>query len=63
MSPEDHDYLSLRINPELKAALRKAAERDGRSVGNLVKYLIYQYCEKEGLLAQRKSPPKKSGKK
>ncbi len=48
MSPEDKDYLSLRIDPELKTALRKVASKEGRSVGNLGKYLIGQHCENEG---------------
>ena len=38
------DYLNVRIDSELKAALQAAADREGRSVGNLVKHLIRQYC-------------------
>ena len=63
MTPEDDDYLSLRINPELKSALRAAAEREGRSVGNLVKYLIRQYCESEGFRVSETKPEYKISKK
>ena len=61
MPSEDNEYLSLRIDPELKKALRKAADDEGRSVGNLVKYLIRQYCDSKRYGAQeaRKTRKKK----
>ena len=43
MSPQD-EILNIRIDAEMKSALQAAAEREGRSVGNLVKQLIKQYC-------------------
>lgn len=43
MSAQD-DYLTIRIDPDLKAALQAAAEREGRTMGNLVKHLIREYC-------------------
>lgn len=53
MSADRDEYLSLRIDPKLKAALRAAAEQEGRSVGNLVKHLIRQYCAgMEGVVRQ-----------
>lgn len=50
MKSIENTYLSLRIEPELKEALRNAAESDGRSIGNLVKFLIRKHCEAEGHL-------------
>ena len=57
MPSEENEYLSLRIGIELKAALRAAAEREGRSIGNLVKHLIRQYCEMDaGIVRQKRAP-------
>jgi hypothetical protein len=41
--------LNLRIAPEVRAALRKAAELDHRSASNMVEYLIVQHCKKMGI--------------
>lgn len=38
--------LNLRIAPEVRDALRSAAEREHRSISNMVEYLIVQYCQK-----------------
>ena len=37
--------LNLRIDPLLKEAARVAAERDHRSVANLIELLIRRHCE------------------
>ena len=63
MSPDENDYLSLRIDPDLKVALKRAADREGRSVGNLVKHLIRLHCDKEGFLIQEKRGDYKVSKK
>lgn len=41
--------LNLRIAPELKEALKEAAERDHRSISNMLEYLIVQHCQKNGI--------------
>lgn len=38
--------LNLRIAPEVREALRKAAELDHRSISNMVEYLIVQHCQR-----------------
>ncbi len=38
--------LTFRIEPELKEALRTAAEREHRSIANMVAVLIMDHCEK-----------------
>jgi hypothetical protein len=38
--------LNLRIAPEVREALREAAERDHRSISNMVEYLIVQHCQR-----------------
>lgn len=37
--------LNLRIEPELKAAVREAAAREHRSVANMVEMLIRRHCD------------------
>ena len=46
MSPQE-EFLNIRIDAEMKSALQAAADREGRSVGGLVKHLIRQYCSSE----------------
>jgi len=41
--------LNLRIAPEVKEALKDAAERDHRSISNMVEYLIVQHCQRMGI--------------
>ncbi|MFA7096684.1 MAG: hypothetical protein WC383_09430 [Gammaproteobacteria bacterium] len=41
--------LTFRIEPALKETLRIAANREHRSVANMVEVLIMEYCEKNGI--------------
>lgn len=41
--------LNLRIDPVLKEAVRIAAQRDHRSIANLVEILIRQHCQQTGI--------------
>ena len=41
--------LNLRIDPNLKEAVRVAAIHDHRSVANLVELLIRRHCEAAGI--------------
>lgn len=41
--------LTFRIDPGLKEALRAAAEREHRSISNMVEVLIRDYCGKNGV--------------
>lgn len=38
--------LTLRIEPNLKEALRRAAELEHRSIANMVEVMIMNYCER-----------------
>jgi len=49
MSPQKTATLNLRIDPILKEAVRAAADREHRSIANLVEVLIRQHCEKIGI--------------
>ncbi|CAJ3067100.1 Uncharacterised protein [Burkholderia pseudomallei] len=41
--------LTFRIDPGLKEALRVAADREHRSIANMVEVLIRDYCERRGI--------------
>jgi len=41
--------LTLRINPGVKETLRTAAEQEHRSITNMVKVLIRDYCSNMGI--------------
>ncbi|HHJ39710.1 MAG: hypothetical protein AXA67_08405 [Methylothermaceae bacteria B42] len=41
--------LTFRIDPDLKEALRRAAQKEHRSIANMVEMLIRDYCEKNGI--------------
>ena len=41
--------LTFRIEPGLKEALRTAANREHRSIANMVEVLIRDYCARNGI--------------
>jgi hypothetical protein len=41
--------LNIRINPNIKEAVRIAAKNDNRSIANMVEVLIIQHCAKVGI--------------
>lgn len=49
MPPNKTATLNLRIDPLLKEVVRIAAERQSRSIANLVEVLIREHCEREGI--------------
>ena len=49
MSPLRSAALNIRIDPNLKEALRVAAKRDHRSIANMVEKLIIKHCESVGI--------------
>jgi hypothetical protein len=44
--------LTFRIEPGLKEALRAAAEREHRSIANMVEVLIRDHCGRNGITIQ-----------
>lgn len=53
--------LTFRIEPELKEALRTAAEREHRSIANMVAVLIMDYCERNDIPVELDSAPGRKG--
>lgn len=49
MSNNKTATLTLRIEPRLKESLRAAAEREHRSIANMIEMLIRDYCEVKGI--------------
>ncbi len=49
MSTGKTSTLTFRIEPGLKEALRAAAEREHRSIANMVEVLIRDYCGRNGI--------------
>ncbi|MCG5512342.1 ribbon-helix-helix protein, CopG family [Ectothiorhodospira shaposhnikovii] len=45
--------LTFRIEPNLKEALREAANREHRSIANMVEFLIRDYCDRKGIAIHR----------
>ncbi|WP_421722309.1 hypothetical protein [Alloalcanivorax xenomutans] len=40
------ETLSVRVEPKIKMALKKAAENEHRSIANMIEVLVLDYCEK-----------------
>ena len=53
--------LTFRIDPELKEALRIAADQEHRSIANMVEVLIRDHCERHGIAISRSEESKNSG--
>ncbi|MBY6226423.1 ribbon-helix-helix protein, CopG family [Ferrimonas balearica] len=41
--------LTIRVEPNLKEALRTAAQAEHRSIANMVEVMIREHCEKNGI--------------
>ncbi len=41
--------LNIRIDPDIKEAIRVAADRERRSVANMVEMLILEHCKEAGI--------------
>lgn len=49
MRPGKTSTLTLRIAPAFKEALRQAAEREHRSIANMIEVLIRDHCQRSGV--------------
>lgn len=52
--------LTLRIDPDVKEALRTAAQQEHRSIANMVEVLIRDYCGRNGIAIPEPKAVKKS---
>ena len=67
MAAEKTSTLTIRVAPGLKDALRRAAEREHRSLANMVEVIVRDYCGRVGVevaepqpLPVKPKPPAKS---
>jgi hypothetical protein len=49
--------LTFRIDPGLKEALRTAADREHRSIANMVEVMIRDHCGREGIAIAEPGAP------
>jgi hypothetical protein len=49
MSLKKTTTLNLRVDPSIKEAIKVAANREHRSVANMIEMLIRKHCEQEGI--------------
>lgn len=48
------ETLNLRVTPEVKALVKRAAEQQRRTISNFVEVLVREHCERVGLDADKK---------
>lgn len=53
------ETLNLRVSPTFKAVLKKAADREQRSMVNMLEVLLGDYCERKSIVpsGQKATPP------
>lgn len=49
MPAEKTVSMSFRVSPQFKALLAVAAERENRSLTNMLETLVFVHCEQQGL--------------
>jgi hypothetical protein len=49
MAPIKTTTLNLRVDPSIKEAIKVAANKEHRSVANMIEMLIRKHCEQEGI--------------
>ena len=48
MAVAKSQVVSVRVEPHIKAALQSAAEREMRSLANMVEVMVVAYCRAQG---------------
>lgn len=41
--------INLRMSPRTKELLRRAAESEHRTLSNMLEFLIFEYCDRNGI--------------
>jgi hypothetical protein len=58
MAPTKTATVTFRIDPEVKEALQQIAEREHRSLANMIEVMIREYCEEAGMKVKGTTPPR-----
>jgi hypothetical protein len=53
------EAVSVRVPPEVKAALLAAAEQERRSLASMIEFMVLDYCKARGIVT---APPAKIAK-
>jgi hypothetical protein len=53
--------LTIRVNPNLKEALRAAARAEHRSIANMIEVMIREQCEKSGITIEQSQESEQRG--
>lgn len=48
MATAKSEVVSVRVEPPIKEALQKAAEREMRSMANMLEVMVVSYCRSQG---------------
>jgi len=49
--------VSVRVPPDVKAALADAAEQERRSMASMVEYMVLEYCRTRGIVLGQAADP------
>jgi len=55
------ETITVRIEPAVKSGLKAAAEKERRSLANMVEVLIRDHCQRNGIALSELQPPTKNG--
>jgi len=55
MAPTKTATVTFRIDPEVKEALQLIAEKEHRSLANMVEVMIRDYCSRSGITLDKKA--------
>jgi hypothetical protein len=53
------ETVNLRLSPRMKELLRTAAEREHRTLSNMIEALVLDYCESKGIAVSQDERPAK----
>lgn len=56
------EVVSVRVPPDVKAALVTAAEQERRSLASMVEFMVLDYCRTRGIVLAPPTKPAKSRK-
>lgn len=56
MTISKSEVVSVRVEPKIKAALQTAAERELRSLANMVEVMVVAYCRANNISIEGLSP-------
>lgn len=58
---EKTEQMNMKLQSKAKRLLKLAAEKEHRNMTNMVEFLVFDYCEKHGIVDT--PPPERSAKK